>query len=223
MAVLEASRPVVVMPNNKLEKAVRIANKDGVGHGYCGRGVWTVLTGIGYGKGLKSGDGHDWETILRRAGWRSVPCVKPTRAPVGSVLVYNSDKRKYGRNKTGTKGGTYGHVELVALKSGSRVYVSDAPRNNPGGSVLKNFTGRAWLPPKKFVPRVSGAVASLGNSALPNKKLTIANSPEHVFDLGKLELHPKSWAEHEDLQSDIKRQSYKGVAVAALAGIRWPY
>jgi hypothetical protein len=61
--------------------------------------------------------------------------------------------RLHGRNKVGTKGGIFGHVELVALdpKLG-RVYVSDKPRVKAGGTVPMNFTKRAWIPPGFVYP-----------------------------------------------------------------------
>jgi hypothetical protein len=182
-----------VIPKMKLEKAVRIATSDGVGKGYCGRGVWSVLKGIGFGRGLRSGDGHDWEKILKKAGWKSIRCVRPAKAPVGSVLVYNSDRRRFGKNKAGTLGGIYGHVELVAVRGGKRVYVSDAPRVNPGGSVPKNFTGRAWLPPGSVVRAAPVRVVSLGMSSLPSRRLDFAEAERASrpsFNLGPTLLHP---------------------------------
>lgn len=178
----------------KLEKAVRIANNDGVGKGYCGRGVWSVLKGIGFGRGLRSGNGHDWEKILKNAGWKSVRCVKPSRAPIGSVLVYNSDRRKYGKNKVGTLGGVFGHVELVAVRGGKRVYVSDAPRLNAGGSVAKNFTGRAWLPPGSAVKAVQPRIIALGVASLPSRRLCLAEAGrawKPAFKLGPVGLYPE--------------------------------
>lgn len=142
------------MPAQTLFEASSHAKKDGVGSGWCGRGVWSVLHGIGYGDGIRSGNGQDWECILSDAGWVPLSCPKPSMAPYGSVLVYSSDMRTFGKNKVGTKGGIYGHVELVAVdpKAG-RVYVSDKPRVKPGGTVPHNYTRRAWIPPGFVYPK----------------------------------------------------------------------
>jgi hypothetical protein len=149
-----ASLRAAFMPAQALFEASKVARTDGVGAGWCGRGVWSVLSQIGYGKGIKSGDGQDWEYILSNAGWVPLLCPDPSMAPYGSVLVFTSDMRRYGRNKAGTKGGIYGHVELVAVDPQlGRVYVSDKPRVKPGGTVPMNFTRRAWIPPGYVYPK----------------------------------------------------------------------
>jgi len=130
-------------------EAIQVAKTDHVGAGWCGRGVRHVLNEIGLGAGLKGANGHDWEQNLADAGWKPLRVDSPGRAPLGSVLVYSSDVRILGRNARGTAGGRYGHVEFVAKDaSGGRVYVADHVRGRPGGTVLDNFTGRAWLPPQ---------------------------------------------------------------------------
>jgi hypothetical protein len=140
------------MPAQTLVEASKASRSDGVGYGWCGRGVWSVLNAIGYGSGIRSADGQDWECVLREAGWVPLHCPLPRYAPYGAVLVYTSDLRLHGRNLVGTKGGRFGHVELVALDEKlGRVYVSDKPRKNAGGTVPMNFTKRAWVPPG-FVP-----------------------------------------------------------------------
>ncbi len=109
--------------------------------------MYSLLTQSGLGRGLKGGNGQDWEKILSDAGWRAVRVTTPHKAPLGSVLVYSSDVR-LGKIARGTPGSYYGHVEMVALAAdGSRLYVADMPRERPGGSVPDNFTGRAWVPP----------------------------------------------------------------------------
>jgi hypothetical protein len=134
------SRPALVAA------ALESAN-DNIPSGWCGRGIYSILQKAGLGTGLREGNGQEWENILMAAGWKPVRCITPDRAPLGSVLVYMSDIRLGKRNR-GTPGGSYGHVEMVALApSGGRLYVSDCPRPKPGGSVVDNFTGRAWLPP----------------------------------------------------------------------------
>jgi len=128
--------------------ALRTSMTDAVGPGYCGRGVFSVLSTLGLGDKIQSANGEDWFAILKSAGWRAVRCNDPARSPLGSVLVYLSDRRLYGRNIHGTAGGNYGHVEFVALDGANRRwYVSDKPRHLPGGSVPENFTRIAWLPP----------------------------------------------------------------------------
>lgn len=120
---------------------------DGIGSGWCGRGMLSILKKSGLGNGLAGGNGQDWELILNKAGWKAVRCISPQRAPLGSVLVYLGDAR-VGKRLRGTPGGSFGHVEMVALgMGGQRLYVSDSPRVAPGGTVPDNFTGRAWIPP----------------------------------------------------------------------------
>jgi hypothetical protein len=144
---LAAPAPGAFMPTGTLKEAADVSREDGVGRGWCGRGVWSVLTTLGYGEGIRSANGQDWETVLYNAGWAPLRCPDPSMAPFGSVLVYLSDMRLQGRNVVGTKGGIYGHVELVGIDQGKRAYISDTPRRNPGGSVPHNFTRRAWVPP----------------------------------------------------------------------------
>jgi len=142
---LQASRPI--LSNQDLKKIAVVSKNDSIRSGWCGRGMYSLLKKFGLGEGIKSGNGHDWEKILASAGWRPLRVSSPYRAPLGSVLVYMSDRRvgKPARNRAG---GRYGHVEMVALaQNGGRLYVSDSPRVKPGGSVPDNFTGRAWVPP----------------------------------------------------------------------------
>lgn len=138
-----------VVDRDLILSAADVARMDDVPSRWCGRGTLSVLSSLGLADGLRGADGHDWEESLWEAGWRPVPCSDPSLAPYGSVLVYDSDWRLIGRNERGTPGGRWGHVEFVAWdeKVGGRVYVSDAPRRTPGGTVLDNFTHRAWVPP----------------------------------------------------------------------------
>ena len=100
---------------------------DGIGSGWCGRGMLSILKKSGLGQGLAGGNGQDWELILNKAGWKAVRCISPLRAPLGSVLVYLGDAR-VGKRLRGTPGGSFGHVEMVALgMGGQRLYVSDSP------------------------------------------------------------------------------------------------
>lgn len=136
-----------VVEKDQILAAPGVARGDDVGNRWCGRGTLSVLTSLGLATGLKGADGHDWEENLWRGGWRPVACLLPSMAPYGSVLVYDSDYRLYGSNRRGTPGGRWGHVEFVSWENGKRSYVSDSPRTQPGGTVLNNFTKRAWVPP----------------------------------------------------------------------------
>jgi len=150
------SRPALVAA------ALESAN-DNIPSGWCGRGIYSILNKSGLGKGLKTGNGQEWERILMEAGWKPVRCLTPQKAPLGSVLVYMSDTRLGKRNR-GTPGGSYGHVEMVALApNGGRLYVSDCPRPLPGGSVADNFTGRAWLPPGQLRTAAPSATVQVEN------------------------------------------------------------
>lgn len=136
----------LIAPSKLMAAAVQSAN-DGIGSGWCGRGVFSILKSMGLGEGLEGGNGQEWERILMKAGWKPVRCIAPQQAPLGSVLVYLGDARM-GKSNRGTRGGYFGHVEMVGLaRDGRRLYVADSPRANPGGTVRDNFTGRAWLPP----------------------------------------------------------------------------
>ncbi|MEI8312297.1 MAG: hypothetical protein WCH98_16210 [Verrucomicrobiota bacterium] len=120
---------------------------DGIPSGWCGRAMLSLLNKAGLARGLKPGNGQDWEKILSDAGWKPVKVATPARAPLGSVLVYSGDQR-LGKIPRGTPGGYFGHVEMVSLApNGGRIYVADCPRPIPGGSVPNSFTGRAWVPP----------------------------------------------------------------------------
>lgn len=144
-ALAAAAGPVLTRP--ALVEAAMESAHDNIRSGWCGRGMLSILKNAGLGQGLSPGNGQDWEKILLKAGWKSVRCFAPERAPLGSVLVYSGDRR-VGKIPRGTPGGYYGHVEMVALSpNGGRLYVADSPRAKPGGSVPDNFTGRAWLPP----------------------------------------------------------------------------
>ncbi|MDX2082183.1 MAG: hypothetical protein SFU53_15470 [Terrimicrobiaceae bacterium] len=143
-----------LLKGDTLRQVTVASATDGIPSGWCGRAMLSLLQRTGLGKGLKPGNGQDWEKILADAGWRPVNVSSPGKAPLGSVLVYTSDRR-LGRVPRGTPGSYYGHVEMVALSpQGGRMYVADSPRPRPGGSVPDNFTGRAWVPPGSTRPRV---------------------------------------------------------------------
>lgn len=161
-ACASAAGPVLSRP--ELVDVAEQCATDNIGSGWCGRGIFSLLKSAGLGNRLQPGNGQEWEKILAQAGWKSVVCTMPEKAPLGSVLVYSSDTR-LGKIPRGTPGGYYGHVEMVALaKDGHRLYVSDSPRAKPGGSVRNNFTGRAWLPPGPSIwkaPAVQDQVAAV--------------------------------------------------------------
>jgi len=136
-----------LLKGNMLQSLTVTSATDGIPSGWCGRAMLSLLNKAGLSKGLKPGNGQDWEKILSDAGWKPVKVTNPARAPLGSVLVYSGDQR-LGKIPRGTPGGYFGHVEMVSLApNGGRIYVADCPRPIPGGSVPNNFTGRAWVPP----------------------------------------------------------------------------
>lgn len=144
-AICHAANPL--LKGNLLQQVTVASATDGIPSGWCGRAMLSLLNRSGVGRGLKPGNGQDWEQILATAGWRPVKVTSPWRAPLGSVLVYVGDRRM-GKVPRGTPGGYFGHVEMVALSPhGGRMFVADSPRPAPGGSVPDNFTGRAWVPP----------------------------------------------------------------------------
>jgi hypothetical protein len=85
------------------------------------------------------------------------------------------------------------------VHGGKRVYVSDAPRVNPGGSVPKNFTGRAWLPPGSVVKAALPIMRVLGTASLPSRRLDVAEAEKAQnprFNLGPLVLRPEREVSH---------------------------
>ena len=144
-AQLRGANPL--LKGNMLQSLTVASATDDIPSGWCGRAMLSLLNKAGLARGLKPGNGQDWEKILSDAGWKPVKVVSPARAPLGSVLVYSGDQR-LGKIPRGTPGGYFGHVEMVSLApNGGRIYVADCPRPIPGGSVPNNFTGRAWVPP----------------------------------------------------------------------------
>lgn len=142
---VRAANPL--LKGNTLRDLTVTSATDGIPSGWCGRAMLSLLNKSGLGRGLKPANGQDWEQVLASAGWRPVSVTSPTKAPLGSVLVYLGDRRM-GKVPRGTPGGYFGHVEIVSLApAGGRIYVADSPRPVPGGSVPDNFTGRAWVPP----------------------------------------------------------------------------
>jgi len=136
-----------LLKGNMLQSLTACSATDGIPSGWCGRAMLSLLNKAGLARGLKPGNGQDWEHILSDAGWKPVKVTSPAKAPLGSVLVYSGDQR-LGKIPRGTPGGYFGHVEMVSLApNGGRIYVADCPRPIPGGSVPNNFTGRAWVPP----------------------------------------------------------------------------
>ncbi len=152
---------------------------DGIPSGWCGRAMLSLLNQSGLGRGLKPGNGQDWEKILADAGWRPVKVSSPTKAPLGSVLVYLGDQRM-GKRPRGTPGGYFGHVEMVSLApKGGRIYVADCPRPIPGGSVPDNFTGRAWVPPGTLMAKPAPVETQVETILQQRFEMAVAYFGEH--------------------------------------------
>lgn len=162
-----------VLPRSVLQQVAVESANDNISSGWCGRGIFSILNKSGLGARLQPGNGQDWEAILLKAGWKSVRCITPLKAPLGSVLVYLGDAR-LGKRPRGTPGGRFGHVEMVALgPNGGRLYVADSPRPRPGGSVLDNFTGRAWLPPGPSIWQAPGVEDQVAVIMRERKKMAL--------------------------------------------------
>jgi hypothetical protein len=128
-------------------EALRTCRSDNARGGYCGRGVHNVLESQGYR--VTNGDGHNWDQTLPRDGWVMLRGVNARNAPEGAVLVYDSDVQD-GRRARNNGGGKFGHVEVVCYDAnGNRKYVSDAARDNFGGTVPDNFVG-AYVPRERY-------------------------------------------------------------------------
>jgi hypothetical protein len=183
---VRAANPL--LKENLLQRITVASATDGIPSGWCGRAMLSLLNRSGVGKGLKAGNGQDWEKILAAAGWKPVIVSSPARAPLGSVLVYFGD-RMMGKAPRGTPGGYFGHVEMVSLApTGGRIYVADSPRPVPGGTVPDNFSGRAWLPPGTATgsPHVASQPVELQVDLVMKERLEMAlayfakRSDQHV-------------------------------------------
>ncbi len=178
-----------------LQKMTLESMTDGIPSGWCGRAMLSLLRKSGLGEGLKPGNGQDWEASLLAAGWKPLRVSSPHRAPLGSVLVYLGDRRM-GKSPRGTPGGYYGHVEMVALApSGGRIYVADSARPAPGGTVVDNFTGRAWVPPRTLLasaPPISDQVDAVLEERL---KMASQHFDRKKSDLAQLRVEPTELAE----------------------------
>lgn len=171
----------------ELKKLAIESKQDGIPSGWCGRAMLSLLNKAGLGDGLKSGNGQDWEKILLEAGWKPLKVSSPFKAPLGSVLVYASDRR-VGKVPRGTPGGYYGHVEMVALApTGGRLYVSDNPRPRPGGTVPDNFTGRAWVPPKTILATTAIPVGEQVDAVLADRMAMAESHFGRKSDMAKAE------------------------------------
>lgn len=180
-----------LLKGNTLQQVTLTSANDGIASGWCGRAIFSLLNQYGVGKGLKPGNGQEWERILAQAGWRSVKVTSPWRAPLGSVLVYLGD-RALGKIPRGTPGGYFGHVEMVALApAGGRMFVADSPRAIPGGSVPDNFTGRAWVPPGTMMSAPEPMAAQI--ESIMQQRLQMAQ--DHFSQSG---------TQHASLQSGLQ-------------------
>lgn len=115
---------------------LRQARVDNAGGGYCAKGVANLLQHVGLD--CTRGDAYTWKNSLPQNGWIKLEGIRPEDAPPGAVLVFDRSA-----NSAGKGGGTeFGHVEIVTVDTnGRRQYVSDAARDNWGGTVPQNFVG----------------------------------------------------------------------------------
>jgi hypothetical protein len=123
-------------------RAIQFSNTDNASLGFCARGVANILQNQNLGN-FRGVDAHDMINLTNSQGWVRLPNVTPQNAPVGALLLFNSDVR-LGKSPRNKGGGKFGHAELVVDNNGQRGYVSDKVRNNFGGSVPDNFQG-AWV------------------------------------------------------------------------------
>lgn len=121
-------------------EAARIAETDNAPLKYCARGTANILEGMGLGSVGRGVNGDGMGGALGGAGWANQNC-PPDQAPNGAVLTYGNSGAT-----TGSGGARYGHAEIKCTIDGTTVYISDAVRYNPGGSVPQNYEG-AWVQP----------------------------------------------------------------------------
>ena len=174
----------------------RKAATDKAEEGFCARGVFNILTALGIP--CTSGDAHTWKTTLPQNGWKLVHG-RPEDAPVGAVLVFDRNKNYMNLPEKDRSGRRFGHVEVVAERDGQRMYVSDEPRENWGGSVRGNFVGYYVHPDlgnmtngDKPERKIIEAVASNAHSNAPEGARRSPRKPETLsaafnFDAGALE------------------------------------
>lgn len=148
------------------DKIFRKAATDNAEGGYCARGVFNILTTLGLP--CTSGDAHTWKASLPKNGWQLVHG-RPEDAPVGAVLVFDRNKGYRNLPEDDRSGRRFGHVEVVAESNGQRMYVSDAPRKNWGGSVPGNYVGYYVHPDLGSVTNNNkpgrGVIEAVANSA----------------------------------------------------------
>jgi hypothetical protein len=147
-------------------RGIRTAQTDSARAGYCAKGVANVLEAQGFP--VQRGNATDWWKHLPRLGWSLLPGVGPTDAPEGAVLVFTNNAQA-GRPVTRRRGGQlYGHVEIVGFTAeGRRVYISDAVRNNFGGTVPNNFKGAYVYGAAAPAPLVASASTEARGSEAP--------------------------------------------------------
>lgn len=131
--------PLIGNANFDSARVLRVAGSDDAGVGKCARGVANVAENLGWR--VERGHATGWDEKLSRSrDWVRLR-VDPAHAPVGSLLVFDSDV-ELGKNARNRGGGVYGHVELVTqARDGHKVFVSDKARDNWGGSVPDNYAG----------------------------------------------------------------------------------
>ncbi len=115
---------------------IQTSQTDNARGGYCAKGVANILERVGLD--CTRGNAHTWDDTLPQNGWQKLEGITPENAPPGAVIVYDRDANYAGKGG----GAEYGHVEIVAEDAnGNRKYVSDAARDNWGGTVPDNFVG----------------------------------------------------------------------------------
>jgi hypothetical protein len=144
-----------------LNQIVDKSRRDNAGPGYCAKGVANILQAAGI----------PWDRMPSAYQLRPqlensdefIPLgrIDPASAPPGAVLLF--DKAGDGREGGGNR---HGHIEIVGYDgSGNRRYVSDAARNNYGGTVPDKYIG-AYLP-KKWATEEQQALARAGGIGSP--------------------------------------------------------
>lgn len=106
--------------------------------GYCGRGVYKILTKhlCLKNKGIVKDDGHRWDNNLaNNPNFKEVNC-QPTTCPPGTIITYEHENPRPRNPPRGQKGRRFGHVEIVTYsKRGGRQYCSSHCQGKWGGSV----------------------------------------------------------------------------------------
>jgi hypothetical protein len=144
-----------------LNQIVDKSRRDDAGPGYCAKGVANILQSAGI-SWSRMPSAYQLRPQLENSD-EFIPLgrIDPASAPPGAVLLF--DKAGDGREGGGNR---HGHIEIVGYDgSGNRRYVSDAARNNYGGTVPDKYIG-AYLP-KKWATEEQQALARAGGIGSP--------------------------------------------------------